>query len=453
MILVYSEELSPRIEYIFQLIFTQILNVEVSFTENSKTFQNSPSPKINYSFEKFADEFYIKPHRITLCKALVTPSINSVWFEGNKYFCESSKDSDLPFDPFAASFYLVTRHEEYTETKRDKLKRYPVQNSILTKYNLLKKPVVNIWAKLLAQKLQEKYPELHFPTQHFKFISTIDIDNAFAYQHKGFWRTKSATLRAFLKAETADQQKRRNVLSGNEKDPYDTYEYLDSVFKGNEDKVKFFFLLGDYGRYDKNIAHSNLQYRKLIQATAKKYDVGLHTSFASSKKGGKKRVIIEKQRLEDIIGKTLTKNRQHFLMLKFPKTYNRLLNAGITEDYTMGYSAQSGFRAGICTPYYHYDLKNERTSNLLITPFQVMDGTLLHYLRLNPEQAMEEIKQIMQEVRNVDGTFVSVWHNETVNNLGLWEGYQQVFEEMNKLGFTWANETKKTEMKATLLHE
>ena len=70
-----------------------------------------------------------------------------------------------------------------------------------------------------------------------------------------------------------------------------------------------------------------------------------------------------------------------------------------------------------------------------------MDGTLLHYMQLTPEKASEEIKRIMQEVKNVGGTFVSVWHNETVNDLGQWKGFRKVFEEMNSLGFEWANNT------------
>ena len=68
-----------------------------------------------------------------------------------------------------------------------------------------------------------------------------------------------------------------------------------------------------------------------------------------------------------------------------------------------------------------------------------MDGTLHHYLKLEPKEAFQEIEYIMHEVKNVGGTFVSVWHNETVNDTGLWEGYQQVFDKMNKLGFEWAN--------------
>lgn len=439
MILIYSEEITPRIEYVAQLIFTQILQVEVAFTTNSADFQKSSLPKMNYSFEKFNEEIYIKPHRIMHCRALIMPTINSVWHEGEKYFFESSKDSILPFDPLAASFYLVTRHEEYTEQNRDKLNRYPLEKSILSKYKLLKKPVVNIWANLLAEKLQDKYPDLIFPKRKFEFISTIDVDNAWAYSHKGLWRTFGAITQSLVKGNFAELKSRIKVLIGSEQDPYDSYKFLDSEFSGNEDKVKFFFLLGDYGRYDKNLSYKNKHYKKLIQKTKEKYKVGIHPSFASSQKKGKKKIKIEKQRLESICKENIPASRQHFLKLKLPKTYQRLIKAGITVDYTMGYSAQPGFRAGICTPYYFYDLKKEATTNLLIVPFQIMDGTLFHYLKLKPEEASLEIKNLMQEVKNVGGTFVSVWHNETVNNTGIWKGYQQVFSKMNKMGFEWAN--------------
>ena len=440
MILLYTEEITPRIEYIAKLIFTQILQVEVSFTNNSSEFLISELPKINYSLEKFDDEFYIKPHRLILCKTIINPTINSVWFEGNKYFFESSKDSVLPFDPFAASFYLVTRHEEYLEKDRDKFGRIPPEKSILTKYNLLKKPVVNIWARLLAKKLNEKYPSLVFPKGNFRFISTIDIDNAWAYKNKGIWRTSGALMKSLLKGHFSDLKTRFKVILGSSKDPYDTYEYLDKIFKGNEDKARFFFLLGDYGRYDKNISHKNNHYKKLIRQTAEKYILGIHPSFAAGEIRGKKRIKTEKERLTNIAGKEITISRQHFLRLKLPGTYRRLIKTGIKEDYTMGYSSQTGFRAGICTPYYFYDLKKEKTTNLLIIPFQVMDGTLLHYLKLKPEEAWNEIQEIMKEVKNVGGTFVSIWHNETVNDKDLWNGYRMVFEKMNQQGFKWVNE-------------
>ena len=440
MILIYAEEITPRVEYITKLIFTQILKVEIALTTNSAEFIRSELPKFNYSFEKFGNEFYIKPHWLIFKRSLNTPNINPVWYEGQKYFCESSKDSILPFDPLAASFYVVTRHEEYTEKRRDKLGRYSAQHSILTRYNLLHKPVVNIWAKLLATKLKEFYPDLHFPETHFQFISTIDVDNAWAYLHKGFWRTTAAFAKSLFR-DIKEFNERKSVILRKTPDPYDTYTYLNRIFKGNEEKVRFFFLLADYARFDKNIAHQNKHYRKLIKRISRKYSVGIHPSFASSKKGGRKKTTQERARLEEIIGHVITASRQHFLRLKLPKSYRRLIKSGITTDYTMGYAAKLGFRAGICTPHYFYDLERETQTNLLIIPFQMMDGTLKHYLKLSPDEAFEETRKIMEEVKNVGGTFVSIWHNETVNDQGHWAGYRQVFEQTHNLAFEWANQT------------
>ena len=59
MILIYSEKITPRIEYISKLIFTHILQTEVAFTKNSKEFRKHEGPKFNYSLQKFGDEFYI----------------------------------------------------------------------------------------------------------------------------------------------------------------------------------------------------------------------------------------------------------------------------------------------------------------------------------------------------------------------------------------------------------
>jgi len=440
MILFYSDELNPRIEYTAKLIFSQILNAEIAFTGKSSEFLNSELPKINYSYEKFGDELYIKPHRFMHCKALIQPNIQTVWYEGEKYFFESSKDSVFPFDLFAAAFYLVSRYEEYLEKEHGKYKRYPAEKSILYKTGLLEKPVVNIWAQMLAAKMKEKFPEVEFPKSNFKFISSIDIDNAWAFSHKGFWRGLGALAKSFSKGEIAEVKKRIRVWQGKENDPYDTYSYLDSVFKGNENKVLYFFLLGDYKRYDKNISYKNKLFRKLIQETAQKYHVGIHPSYSSSKKKGKGKLYAEIKRLEEITGEKPVKSRQHFLRLKFPRTYRRLVKAGIEEDYTMGYSSQAGFRAGICTPFCFFDVKKEKATNLKIYPFQVMDVTLRNYLNLSPDEAVKKVEQLMQEVKNVGGIFVGIWHNETVNDEGHWNGYRNVFEKMNKKGFDWANE-------------
>jgi hypothetical protein len=70
MILIYSEDISPRIEFVTRLIFTKIHRVEVSFTTNKAEFLYSELPKINYSQTKFNDEIYLKTSRTSNSKYL-----------------------------------------------------------------------------------------------------------------------------------------------------------------------------------------------------------------------------------------------------------------------------------------------------------------------------------------------------------------------------------------------
>ncbi len=440
MILIFTDEINPRVEYATQLIFRTILQTERRLITDSVTFISSDLPKLNYSKTKFGGEIYLKPHSLLFEKKIITPELQPVRFKEEKYFFASSPDSILPFDLFAAAFYLVTRFEEYNSAERDQHQRYPATQSILFKLNLLKKPVVNIWANLLAEKLQEKFPRLAFPERKFKFNPTIDIDNAWAFLHKGFIRSAGATVKNIAKSNYREIRKQFKVLAGSEKDPYDSYQYLDSVFKGNEEQVTFFFLLGDYRPFDKNISHKNRYLKKLIRTTAEKYSVGIHPSYASGSYKNSSKLRKEIRRLEKITGKKVEKSRQHFLKLTIPESYSRLIKLGITEDFTMGYPSHTGFRAGICTPFHFYDLKNESETNLRIYPFQTMDVTLRDYLRLSPGEALEQTEELMREVKNVGGTFTSIWHNESVNNRAHWRGYQLIFQEMNKLGFKWANE-------------
>jgi hypothetical protein len=157
-------------------------------------------------------------------------------------------------------------------------------------------------------------------------------------------------------------------------------------------------------------------------------EIGIHPSYYSNKNPEK--INIEKSRLEQILNKNITKSRQHFLKLKFPETYRNLIKAGITDDYSMGYASQAGFRAGICSPFYFYDLKNEEQTNLKIHPFAFMDSMFVDYLKLNPTQTIDCVKPLIEEVKSVNGILMSIWHNYLMSNK---KDYLKMFEEIVNL--------------------
>jgi hypothetical protein len=102
---------------------------------------------------------------------------------------------------------------------------------------------------------------------------------------------------------------------------------------------------------------------------------------------------------------------------------------GIREDYTLGWSSQTGFRAGISRPFNFYDLVAEHETHLKLVPFAAMDRTLKDYMNLTPNQSILELKQLIDITKSVGGEFVMVWHNDSLSEKGEWKGWKTIFEQ------------------------
>ena len=94
----------------------------------------------------------------------------------------------------------------------------------------------------------------------------------------------------------------------------------------------------------------------------------------------------------------------------------------------MGYASRNGFRAGISTPFYFFDIRKNVATDLKIVPFAFMDSTFAHYQKTDPETALNEIRQLMRYVYETGGPFYGLWHNSSFTGVGEWKGYQHVFE-------------------------
>jgi hypothetical protein len=68
-----------------------------------------------------------------------------------------------------------------------------------------------------------------------------------------------------------------------------------------------------------------------------KYSIGIHPSWAS---GDNENLLgSEIETLESATGKKITASRQHYIRFTLPHTFRRLIAAGITDDYSMGYGS------------------------------------------------------------------------------------------------------------------
>lgn len=431
MILIYTHKITKRVHYIFKLFFDTLLGVPFELTQDVEKYKACDGPKISYC-KKYTDcGIFFNASNLLFESGIEGQELGFSSYDKNtSFFPVYDKKSSLPFDPFAAAFFLVTRYEEYLPYIKDRFGRFDAHESVASKHGFLDKPVVNIWAEMIKTIINNHYPEIKFKTRVYKFIPTYDIDSAYSFRLKGVVRTLGGVLKALIKLDFPQIIQRIKVLAGVEKDPFDTYKLQLQLQKEYALTPLYFILYAEYDELDKNIPVNSMEFQRLIKSLGDYAEVGIHPSFASN--SSFKLLKVEIESLAKILNREITKSRQHFLKLNFPTTYRNLINLDITDDYTMGYASETGFRAGICDPYFFYDLDLETETKLRIHPFQVMDGTLRDYQQLAPEEALVRIKKIVDEVKAVNGTFISLWHNETLSNLDRWKGWQDVYLELLK---------------------
>ena len=431
MILVYTHKITPRLRYVFKHIFTRTLLIPVKFTTTIEEFIAHSGLKMTYSKAPLGKEFFIRSNDLLFEQGVNDLDINIFNYEDVPCFFNAGSKSVLPFDVFAASFFLLSRYEEYLPHVRDIHERFTAEQSLAFKYRFLEKPVIDIWAYKLLDKLQEKFPNYAYKKRTYKYISTIDVDNAYAYKYKSLIRTFGGFVKDFFGLKLKTFWDRFVILTNIKKDPYNTFTSILTLKEQYKIDTIFFFLVADYTTFDTNVSAAKNKFRLLIKSIGDYAKIGLHPSYFSMKD----EVLLkkEKERLEAITNTPMEKSRQHYLRFSLPETYQNLIDLEIKEDYSMGYASHVGFRASTCTPFYFYDLDFEIQTPLKIVPFALMDTTLNDYMELTPRQSLGKIRELKNEVKAVNGTFVTLFHNESSSNYLRWKGWSKVYESMLKI--------------------
>ena len=412
MILIYTEYITARVTYTMDLVFKTVINTSFELTTSKEVFINSKLSKIAYTKVNEGFDVFIKSDTLLFETDIKTnlPTAEKSYVDFPKFYKSNTNDF-LGYDIFAMVFYFATRYEEYLNTELDEHQRFKAENSVAHNYNCLQIPFLNLAIAQFADLLKQKFPNLYFKKREFSFLSTIDIDNAFAFANKGFQRNVGGLLKDV--ASLKFKQVASRIISNldEEKDPYNTFQIINSLSKETQTALHYFVLIGDYSAYDKNPHYKNIGFINLLKRLSNEYSIGLHPSYESFIHPEK--IVIEKKRLEDIIEKKITSARCHFLRISFPDTYRHFINVGITDDYTMIYASQSGYRTGLCVPYKWFDLQKNESTNLTIHPSTIMEGTLRDYTKYSPEKATEVISQLLNQSKKKGGEFISVWHNDS----------------------------------------
>lgn len=419
---IYCPKPTERHHYVFELVFNNLLGADFLYTKDIN------SSHINYSTES-SKALQITPNGLLNESSVRFDILNDIKFvEWQKTVIFYQNDNQkVPFDIFSAIFFLVTRYEEYLDFNPDDHGRFPATESVLLKNGVLELPLVNQWVKLLRIELESSF-NIKFPIQKFSYKSTIDIDQAWKYKNKGFVRNTLGFFRDILKFDINELKQRYLVLSGKKVDPYYNFDWQDRVHENLNIDVIYFLLIGKYSKFDKNISSDNIQFRKLIRELDERHKLGIHPSYISN--NDESQLNRELYNLNKILKSNTSVSRQHYLIHSMSNTYQNLIKHGINEDHTMGYSTHIGFRAGIAASFLWFDLKNNKKTNLKLVPFCVMDITPIYYRKELPSEAIKTINSLIKTTKDVDGLFVSLWHNDSLGESDRWIGWRKVYLAM-----------------------
>lgn len=428
--LLFTENITPRLRYITGFIGEALTGQPISLTTDIQTYEQYNGPRINYSTRITpVIDLQVQPAGLLFEEGVHPQQILVGNSNGYPVFFETG--GDFPFDIFAASFYLLSRYEEYLPYTKDMYGRYPHTDSLAFQQGFLDKPVVNYWLQDLKKVLQGLFPDLTFKAQEFRFLPTYDIDEAFAYRHKGWVKNLGGLCRDLFKGNIVACKQRLQVLMDKQTDPYDSFDRMGQLHQQYGLSPLYFFLLAARTGYvDKNTDPSGKPMQQLVQRIAAMYPTGIHPSWQSGDDSSL--LIKEKELLASLSGKPVTVSRQHYLRFTLPEGYRRLMKAGICEDHSMGYGMVNGFRASVACPFYWYDLEQETITDLLIFPFCYMDANSFFELQHTPAQALEEMRHYYHEVKKVNGLLITLWHNTFLGTDPRFAGWKEAYTSFLK---------------------
>ncbi len=343
---------------------------------------------------------------------------------------------EIPYDLITPSFYLLSRKEEQQTDQRDVHGRFRFSDSLAYRYNFIGLPLADEYAMLLRKWVLDMLrPNWDIVPRTSRIIPTHDIDLLHRFQTP-FQAFKSIMGRDLildhnLAAAKASCREYRAWRKNRQDDPYlKAIQELAQASQEHGLESIFFFKAQLPGEYDCNysIEHPDIAHcLDIIQDYRMR--VGLHGSFDSYQ--NPELFKQEKERLETATGTPVTLGRQHYLRFetKSRSTASDTLHVwqaeGITDDYTLGYAEQPGFRCGTCHPYLLYDLQNDCVSPVVEHPLLVMDGSLLEYLNLSIEESNSLIDNILNRCSAVEGDFVVLWHTHLLSRK-----YRNVYEQV-----------------------
>lgn len=194
-------------------------------------------------------------------------------------------------------------------------------------------------------------------------------------------------------------------------------------------RSSFYFYCGqnNYPRHFNDPAYcinSNKKWNIISELEESGAEIGLHSGILAKKSANNFQS--DKKFLEKF-GVSVKGVRHHYWELNWKNPYETLnmhAQAGLIYDTSIAWKDSVGFRAGTCAP--HFSMGLEGFSHVSI-PTALLDGHFFEYRKFDSDDCMQEVKEIITHICNVDGVLVLDWHERTFENTPMYKGFANFY--------------------------
>ena len=381
---------------------------------------------VMYAMNQKEFDFFIKGQWwpfLMLDNAKRTQKIPMIFDDGvddGVIYSETDSSIQIPYDILTPSFVLLSRYEEFHSERHDEHGRSPYGRSLAEKYDMVEIPLVDEYAMLLRDWLCLYLPYIFEVVPRTpRIVPTHDID--ILYRFTGRFQAWKSILGRDLLINRSLSMVRESIKSyRNWKIRPSLDHYVEAIdeFLAQEEKRKlssiFFFKATEKGHPDATYDVQDPILHEVIRVIMAPgyHQIGLHGSYPSA--NDLQCLQKEKQNLSKLCDEEIRISRQHYLRTFFaddPNSLDLWRDAGITDDYTLGFAERCGFRCGTCHPYPLYDVRHDKVTDIIEHPLIVMDGTLFDYMKLSVEDARALTQRLKHRCLDVEGDFVILCHN------------------------------------------
>jgi peptidoglycan/xylan/chitin deacetylase (PgdA/CDA1 family) len=322
-------------------------------------------------------------------------------------------------DYLATIFYMVNCLQEYNpaESSLDEYGRFRYKESFQFRFKNITENLVQHCIDAFCEQHEALKP---FTNQHqnSKVLLTHDIDSLYgAWKFESIWALKQGRIGLMFKIIA-------EVFLQNHS--WFNIEKILKIHTENDVKSTFFWIT-QQGRdgfgiknADYNIESKELQ-KTLKDVKNRGFEIGLHKSSLETP---------FRDEFERLPEGHVSANRFHFLKFNIPQGWQALENGEVAFDASLGFAEAYGFRNAYGLPFEPFDWSLQRTLNTVITPLNIMDGTLGDYMKIPTHKIQNHITDFLSK-HKMDALITLLWHNTEFSEYSF-KAYLDIYKNILK---------------------